>query len=83
MPIRRKAVPSASFASIGRAAAIELASLGADVTLLARREDALREAVAALPTNGTQRHRYLIADVSQTQALADAVGVTRKGGDAA
>ena len=58
---------------IGRAAAIELASLGADVTLLARREDALREAVAALPTNGTQRHRYLIADVSQTQALADAV----------
>ena len=58
---------------IGRAAAIELASLGADVTLLARREDALREAVAALPTNGTQRHRYLIADVSQKQALADAV----------
>ncbi|WP_374606545.1 SDR family oxidoreductase [Thermomonas sp.] len=58
---------------IGRATAIELASLGADVTLLARREDALREAVAALPSNSTQRHRYLIADVSQTQALADAV----------
>lgn len=58
---------------IGRAAAIELAALGADVTLLARREDALREAVAALPSNSTQRHGYLIADVSQTQALADAV----------
>ena len=58
---------------IGRAAAIELASLGADVTLLARREDALREAVAALPTHGTQRHGYLIADVARTQALADDV----------
>ena len=58
---------------IGRAAAIELAALGADVTLLARREDALREAVAGLPTNDTQRHGHLVADVSQTQSLADAV----------
>ena len=58
---------------IGRAAAIELALLGADVTLLARREDALREALAALPTNETQRHGFLVADVSQAQALGDAV----------
>ena len=69
----KHALVCGSSEGIGRAAAIELASLGADITLLARREDALREAVAALPTNGTQRHRYLIADVSQTQALADAV----------
>lgn len=58
---------------IGRAAAIALALLGADVTLLARREDALREAVAALPTNDTQRHGFLVADMSQTQSLGDAV----------
>ena len=58
---------------IGRAAAIELAILGADVTLLARREDALREAVAALPANDMQRHGFLVADVSQAQALGDAV----------
>ncbi len=58
---------------IGRAAAIELAQLGADVTLLARREDALREAVAALTSSDTQRHGFLLADVSQTQALGDAV----------
>ena len=58
---------------IGRAAAIELARLGADVTLLARREDALRDAVAALPANGSQRHGLLVADVSQAQALGDAV----------
>jgi 3-oxoacyl-[acyl-carrier protein] reductase len=58
---------------IGRAAAIEFALLGADVTLLARREDALRDALAALPTNDTQRHRVLVADVSRTQVLGDAV----------
>ena len=58
---------------IGRAAAIELAALGADVTLLARRDDALRDAVAALPARETQRHGHLVADVSQATALADAV----------
>ena len=58
---------------IGRAAAIELALLGADVTLLARREDALREAVAALPMSEQQRHGHLVADVSQAQALGAAV----------
>ncbi|MES2858700.1 MAG: SDR family oxidoreductase [Pseudomonadota bacterium] len=58
---------------IGRAAAIELAALGADVTLLARREDALRDAVAALPCNGDQRHGFIIADVAQTPELGKAV----------
>ena len=58
---------------IGRAAAIELAQLGAEVTLLARREEALRDAVAALPAHDTQRHGYLVADASQAQALGDAV----------
>ncbi len=58
---------------IGRAAAIELALLGADITLLARREEALRETLAALSANGTQKHGYLVADVAQAQALGDAV----------
>ena len=53
---------------IGRAAAIELAALGADVTLLARRDDALRDAVAALPARATQCHGHLVADVSQARA---------------
>lgn len=64
---------------IGRAAAIELAQLGADVTLLARREEALRETVAALPTNGMQRHDYLVADVSQSQTLGEAVAALAAG----
>lgn len=58
---------------IGRAAAIELAQLGADITLLARREEALQAVVAMLPSNGSQRHRYLLADMAQAGALRVAV----------
>ncbi len=64
---------------IGRATAIELALLGADVTLLARREDALREALAALPANDAQQHGILVADMAQTQALGDAVAALAAG----
>jgi 3-oxoacyl-[acyl-carrier protein] reductase len=71
--VGRHALVCGGSEGIGRAAAIELALLGADVTLLARREDALRETVATLPTNDTQRHGFLVADVSQAQALGDAV----------
>ena len=54
---------------IGRAAAYELASLGASVTVLARREDALQAVVDALPIDGTQRHGLLVADIAATDAL--------------
>ena len=54
---------------IGRAAAHELALLGADVTVLARRAEALQEVVAALPRNGSQQHGWIAADVSQHEAL--------------
>ncbi|NDK37307.1 SDR family NAD(P)-dependent oxidoreductase [Pseudoxanthomonas gei] len=65
---------------IGRAAAKELALLGANVTLLARRADALESAAAALPRQAAgQWHGWIAADVSlhenlaaQVQALAAA-----------
>ena len=63
---------------IGRAAAIELAQLGADVTLLARRADALQSAVAVLPNNGSQRHGHVLADVARTDALRDAIAEFRQ-----
>ena len=55
---------------IGLAAARELALLGADVTLLARREDALRAACESLPQRDGQKHGFIIADAAQTDALA-------------
>ena len=58
---------------IGRAAAHELALLGADVTVLARREAVLRQVADALPRSGGQRHGVLAADVSQGAELSRAV----------
>ncbi|MEO6103646.1 MAG: SDR family oxidoreductase [Pseudoxanthomonas sp.] len=76
----KHALVSGASAGIGRAAAHELALLGADVTLLARRADVLEAAVATLPRiDADQRHDWIAADVSQhedlvaqVQALANA-----------
>jgi len=54
---------------IGRAAAIELAMLGADVTLLSRSEDSLKEAVAMLQKKGSQQHDFIAVDMSDHAAL--------------
>ena len=58
---------------IGRAAATELAQLGASVTLLARRADVLGGIAAVLPRTQGQAHGCLVADVADTDALRDAV----------
>ncbi|HEX7368771.1 MAG TPA: SDR family oxidoreductase [Rhodanobacteraceae bacterium] len=55
---------------IGRACAIELAQLGANVTALARRADVLQQLVDELPrTHATQTHAYVIADSGDTDGL--------------
>ncbi|RZA20939.1 MAG: SDR family oxidoreductase [Lysobacteraceae bacterium] len=75
----RHALVCGASEGIGRAAAIELAALGANVTLLARREEALQAALATLPNNGKQRHGHLVADVSQADALRHAVAALASG----
>ena len=55
---------------IGLAAGIELARLGAHVTLLARSRDALEAAAATLPkVNATQTHASLAVDMNDHAAL--------------
>lgn len=54
---------------IGRAAAHELALLGADVTVLARRAEALQKVADALPRSGAQQHGWITADVSESDGL--------------
>jgi 3-oxoacyl-[acyl-carrier protein] reductase len=56
---------------IGRAAAIELALLGADVTLMARRAEVLRETAGALPrVHEGQSHAWIAADLASAEAAA-------------
>lgn len=68
--IGRHALVCGASEGIGRAAAHELAGLGADVTVLARRADVLAEVAANLPRrHDAQRHGYLAADMDDTAGL--------------
>jgi 3-oxoacyl-[acyl-carrier protein] reductase len=61
---------------IGRAAAHELALLGADVTVLARREAVLQEVAASLPhVAAGQKHEWVAADVAQHDNLREILAV--------
>lgn len=65
----KNALVGGASAGIGRAVAVELAALGANVTLLARTESALSEAVASLDRSQGQQHGYLVADFADSAAL--------------
>jgi len=69
----RRALVCGSTQGIGKAAAIELASLGASVTLLARNADQLRATAAELPTSAGQSHDFLVADFSDPANIAAAL----------
>ncbi len=69
----KKALVCGSTAGIGKATAIELASHGATVTLLARNEDKLKVVRDQLPTPQGQAHDYLVADFSDPDQLRSAL----------
>ena len=69
----RHALVCGASEGIGRAAAHELALLGATATVLARRESALRDVVAALPRDHGQPHGFLVADMDDVEGLKQAV----------
>jgi 3-oxoacyl-[acyl-carrier protein] reductase len=55
---------------IGRASAIELAALGANVTLMARRADVLEQVAGELPRiHAAQKHGFVAVDSGDTDAL--------------
>ncbi len=65
----KNALISGSTAGIGKASAIELASLGATITLLARNEDKLKQVLAILPVTKGQQHDYIVADFNKPEEL--------------
>lgn len=69
----RHALVCGSTQGIGKASALELAALGARVTLLARNEGKLKEVCKELEQRSALGHDYLVADFSDPRALADTV----------
>jgi len=65
----KTAIVCGSTQGIGKAVAMELASLGANVTLIARNEQSLKLTKAELPNNGKQLHSYLAVDFSNSSQL--------------
>lgn len=54
---------------IGLASAQELALLGANVTLMARNEQSLNQALSTLDTSQSQQHKVLVVDFTDNQAV--------------
>ncbi len=69
----KTAIVCGSTQGIGLAAAVEIALLGANVTLVARNEEKLREAVEDLDTSLGQLHRYVVADFADHAAVKSAI----------
>ena len=69
----KRAIVCGSTQGIGRAVAMELALLGANVTLVARNEQSLKQTKSELSNNGSQLHSYLCVDFSEPIKLKELV----------
>ncbi len=69
----KRALVCGSTQGIGKAVALELATMGANVTLLARNEEALKKTKAELSTDKGQQHSYLVADFSKPDEVKEMV----------
>ena len=69
----KEALICGSTQGIGLAVAIEFAVCGANCTLFARNELALKEAVDVLDVSEGQKHSFLVADFSDPLKVSEAV----------
>lgn len=69
----KTALVCGSTAGIGKATAIELASLGARIVLLARNPEKLAQTMEELPRDFDQKHDSIAVDFTDTQAFKNAV----------
>ena len=67
----KNALVCGSSKGIGKATAMVLAELGANVTLLSRNEEELKIVLRTLPTDLGLKHQILCADHSQTADLKE------------
>ena len=71
----KNAIVCGSTQGIGEASAIELAKLGADITLIARNKNKLLEALDKLDKSIGQKHTFICVDFSSTEKLKSAVAL--------
>lgn len=72
LPLKgRNALVCGSTQGIGWATAVELANMGATVTLMARNEKKLKECLRDLPIPASQFHGYLVADFNNPEEVRD------------
>lgn len=69
------AVVCGSTQGIGKACALELASLGATVVLVARNAAKLTDTVKELPTPNNQKHRFVVADFAAPEEVKSAINL--------
>lgn len=69
----KHALVCGSSQGIGKACAIELANLGASVTLFSRNESALNKVFTELSTKQGQHHQVLVADFSQPEQVRNVI----------
>ncbi|MES1224122.1 MAG: SDR family oxidoreductase [Bacteroidota bacterium] len=69
----KRAIVCGSTQGIGKAVALELALLGASITLIARNEEALKGVLAELKKDSGQHHDYICADFAHPLDLKKAV----------
>lgn len=67
----KRALVCGSTQGIGRAAAMELAFLGASITLVARNEEKLLDTISHLPADDTESHHYIVADFNNPDVLKE------------
>jgi len=69
----KQAIVCGSTQGIGKASAIELALLGASVTLIARNKEKLKATLTELDQSQGQQHDYVVADFSQPEVLQEKI----------
>ena len=69
----KNAIVCGSTQGLGRASAVELALLGANVTLVARNEATLQETLLTLDSSRGQKHSYFVADFSKPDEVKSGI----------
>ena len=69
----KNAIVCGSTQGLGRASALELALLGANITLVARNEATLQETLLTLDSSRGQKHSYFVADFSKPEEVKSGI----------